>query len=93
MHKFMIAVLATATIAIAAPGAANAAVCKDAKGKFIKCPPAAVVTKTVVTKQVAVTKPALVTKTVVTTSGLTRDKNGRCHYASGPHRGQFAKCG
>lgn len=26
------------------------------------------------------------------TGGVTKDKNGRCHVASGPKKGQFTKC-
>jgi hypothetical protein len=37
MNRYLIAILAI----IALPAAANAAPCKDAKGKFIKCPPTA----------------------------------------------------
>ena len=45
--------------------------CRDTKtGKFMKCPPAA----------------------AVTASGVTKDKNGKCHIASGPKKGQFTKC-
>ncbi|MDE2562839.1 MAG: hypothetical protein KGL48_11395 [Sphingomonadales bacterium] len=43
MNKRMIVtVLAAAVLAL--PGAASAKACKDAKGKFIKCPPAAAAT-------------------------------------------------
>ena len=38
MRKLAIALLACSLIAI--PASVNAAPCKDAKGKFIKCPPA-----------------------------------------------------
>lgn len=24
--------------------------------------------------------------------GVTKDKNGKCHIASGPHKGKFTKC-
>jgi hypothetical protein len=92
MHKIMMAVIAAAVAGLAVPSAADAAVvCKDAKGKFIKCPPPAVVKTTVVTKSPMAPRTVVVTKTV--SAGLTKDKNGRCHYASGPKRGQFAKCG
>lgn len=40
MKKLAIAIAAI----IALPAVANAAPCKDAKGKFIKCPPAAAAT-------------------------------------------------
>ena len=45
-----------------------AAPCRDAKGKFTKCPPAAA------------------------TAAVTKDRNGKCHVASGPKKGQFTKC-
>ena len=98
MHKIMMAVIAAAVAGIAVPSAVDAAVvCKDAKGKFIKCPPVAkpvVVTKTTtVVKPMMASKPVMVTMTVTMSGGLTKDKNGRCHYASGPKKGQFAKCG
>lgn len=44
--------------------------CRDAKGKFTKCPPAA----------------------AAAAPGVTKDKNGKCHVASGPKKGQFTKC-
>ena len=44
--------------------------CRDAHGKFAKCPPAA----------------------ATATPGVTKDKNGKCHVASGPKKGQFTKC-
>ncbi|WP_420381450.1 hypothetical protein [Novosphingobium sp.] len=96
MHKMMIAVLATAVAAIAVPGAASAAVCKDAKGKFIKCAPVAethsTVTHAVMTRQTTVvTKPGLFSHPVMNAAYI-KDKNGRCHYASGPKKGQFVKC-
>lgn len=40
MHKFIVAVAAI----MALPSVANAAPCKDAKGKFTKCPPVAAAT-------------------------------------------------
>ncbi len=57
----------TAAAIICAPSiAAN---CRDAKGKFIKCP--------------AATAPA---------PNVTKDAKGKCHFASGPKKGQFTKC-
>ncbi len=67
MHRIIIAIAAM-TIA-ASP--AFAASCKDAKGRFMKCP---------------------ATTTVSSTGGVTKDKNGKCHIASGPKKGQFTKC-
>jgi len=62
--------MTSAAMLVASP--ALAARCKDAKGKFIKCPPAAA--------------------KVATTGGVIKDKNGKCHIASGPKKGQFTKC-
>ncbi|GAA0298125.1 hypothetical protein GCM10009087_04900 [Sphingomonas oligophenolica] len=28
----------------------------------------------------------------VATGGVTKDKNGKCHVASGPNKGKFTKC-
>lgn len=47
-----------------------AASCRDAKGKFMKCPPA--------------TSSAM--------PSVTKDAKGKCHVASGPNKGKFAKC-
>lgn len=60
-----IALLTASTSVFAAPS------CKDAKGRFVKCPPAAA---------------------KAATGGVTKDKNGKCHFASGPKKGQFTKC-
>ena len=43
MRSIIIAAAATLSIA-AVPASVQAAPCKDAKGKFVKCPPAAKVT-------------------------------------------------
>lgn len=59
------ALVAIAAAALMTPGLAAAAPCKDAKGKFVKCPPA----------------PA-----------IAKDAKGRCRIASGPKKGQLAKC-
>jgi hypothetical protein len=45
--------------------------CRDAKGKFTKCPPAAA---------------------AAASSNITKDAKGKCHFASGPKKGQFTKC-
>ena len=29
---------------------------------------------------------------VLQTGAVTKDKNGKCHFASGPKKGQFTKC-
>lgn len=65
----LIAVLAAASL-IVAPALAGGK-CRDAKGKFTKCPPAAAASAA---------------------TGITKDKNGKCHFASGPKKGQFTKC-
>lgn len=62
-------IVALAALSIAATPA-FAAPCRDAKGKFAKCPPAA----------------------AKTTPGVVKDRNGKCHVASGPKKGQFVKC-
>lgn len=72
--------LISAFALIALPTAVNAASCKDAKGKFIKCPPAAAATATTAKTT------AKVAKTTTKTSGKLV---GRCRNA----KGQFAKCG
>ena len=57
----------TAAALLTAPSiAAN---CRDAKGKFVKCPAA------------STAAPA-----------VTKDARGKCHFASGPKKGQFTKC-
>lgn len=58
-----------ASLALLSSTPALAAPCKDAKGKFVKCPAAAA--------------PA---------GGVTKDAKGKCHFASGPKKGQFTKC-
>jgi nitrous oxidase accessory protein NosD len=72
--------LISALALVALPAAANAAQCKDAKGKFIKCPPAAAAT--VAPKSISKT----VTKATTTT---TASKSAvRCKDA----KGKFVKC-
>jgi hypothetical protein len=65
-------IVALATIALLASAPSFAAPCKDAKGKFVKCPTAA--------------------KAPAAAGGVTKDARGKCHVASGPKKGQFAKC-
>jgi hypothetical protein len=57
----------TAAALLAAPS--FSAACRDAKGKFTKCPTAA-----------------------TASVGVTKDAKGKCHFASGPKKGQFTKC-
>lgn len=72
--------LISALAIIALPAAAIAAPCKDAKGKFTKCPPAAAAT----------TAPKTTTKAATKASSKTTGKpTNRCRNA----KGQFAKCG
>lgn len=59
----------TAIALLAAPSFAGDK-CRDAKGKFTKCPPAA----------------------ASSSAGVTKDAKGKCHFASGPKKGQFTKC-
>ncbi|WP_137865115.1 MULTISPECIES: hypothetical protein [unclassified Sphingomonas] len=74
MRKITFAVASLALLT-ASTSAFAAGPCKDAKGKFIKCPatPAASAAK-------------------AATGGVTKDKNGKCHVATGPKKGQFTKC-
>lgn len=60
--------IAAAAALIATP--AMAGPCKDAKGRFTKCPAAA----------------------GASSAAVTKDKNGKCHVAAGPKKGQFTKC-
>ena len=87
MRKFTLslaATLAALPLALAVPSMAHAAPCRDAKGRFTKCPAAAVTTTS---KKTVVTKPApapavKVTKTTVAV------KKGPCKDA----KGKFVKC-
>lgn len=63
---------AIASLALLSSAPALAAPCKDAKGKFVKCPAAAA--------------------HAVPAGGVTKDAKGKCHFASGPKKGQFTKC-
>ncbi|WP_116091855.1 hypothetical protein [Sphingomonas crusticola] len=54
----------TAAALLTAP--AIAVNCRDAKGKFVKCPSAS--------------------------TSVVKDAKGKCHFASGPKKGQFTKC-
>ncbi len=67
MNKLLIAFTAIALLGSVADAKAP---CRDAKGKFTKCPPAA----------------------AMAAPGVIKDKNGKCHVASGPKKGQFTKC-
>ncbi|MEO1968571.1 MAG: hypothetical protein ABGW87_07665 [Sphingomonadaceae bacterium] len=77
--RLFVALLSAASLAVV-PVAASAAPCKDAKGKFIKCPP------TPAAKAVKKTTTKTEVKKTTKSSGK---KTGRCRNA----KGQFAKCG
>jgi len=68
MKKLLIAFTAIALLGSVADAKGA---CRDAKGKFAKCPPAAA---------------------TATASNVTKDAKGKCHFASGPKKGQFTKC-
>jgi hypothetical protein len=76
MIRTLTTAMATVALLAGAASASFAAPCKDAKGKFIKCPPAAAAPAT--GKAMA--------------ANVTKDSKGRCHVASGPKKGQFTKC-
>ncbi|MDE2563685.1 MAG: hypothetical protein KGL48_15700 [Sphingomonadales bacterium] len=75
--KVIFAVLASAALAL--PGAASAAACKDAKGKFIKCPPAAAASPAPARSSAKNARPAKVAKS--SSHKICRDK-----------KGHFSKC-
>jgi hypothetical protein len=69
------------SLALVASPAFAAAPCKDAKGKFIKCPPAATAPAA---KPVVAAKSTASAKTTVAAKPVARCRNAK---------GQFAKCG
>lgn len=77
MKKIALALAALTLIAM--PASVEAAPCKDAKGKFVKCPPA---------KPATAAKPAASSKPKAATTSSAA-KVQRCRNA----KGQFAKCG
>lgn len=89
MPKLLIAIAAAMTIA-AVPMTADAAPCKDAKGKFIKCPPSATPTTKPPVKPVpaAAAKPAAKPAGAAPAKPATAGKKGPCRDA----KGRFAKC-
>ena len=96
MRKISIAFALAALIAV--PATAQAAPCKDAKGKFIKCPPAAapaaVATKAAMAAKVeakTAKKVAVAAKAdaKVAKKAAAKAVAGRCRDA----KGRFAKCG
>ena len=80
MKKLMLFVAA-----LALPMAAHAAPCKDAKGKFIKCPPAAAAPAAKPT--MAAAKPAMAAAAKPATKAAKAPVK-RCRDA----KGRFAKC-
>jgi hypothetical protein len=95
MRKISIALALAALIAV--PATAQAAPCKDAKGKFIKCSaspaPAAVATKAAVAAKVeakTAKKAAIAAKAdaKVAKKAATKAKGTRCRDS----KGRFAKC-
>lgn len=98
MRRLTIALFASLAF-IAVPVSAGATTCKDAKGKFTKCPPAASVKKATVkheakaakTEAKAASKMAA-KKSAAPASVMAPKKTGpmqRCRNS----KGQFAKCG
>jgi hypothetical protein len=63
----LLAVFTAAALLVAPAFAADR--CRDAKGKFAKCP------------------------TVTSPANVVKDAKGKCHFAAGPKKGQFTKCG
>ena len=78
--------LIAASLAALAGSPALAAPCKDAKGKFVKCPPPAAAAA----KPVAAAKPMVAAKTTtsVKTTSVKTTKVQRCRNA----KGHFMKC-
>ncbi|WP_395397453.1 hypothetical protein WBP07_23170 [Novosphingobium sp. BL-8A] len=72
MIRKMFAIVAVAGMLAATPSLA-AGSCRDAHGKFIKCP----------TSTTAKKAPS---------SAVTKGKDGKCRFSSGPKKGQFTKC-
>jgi hypothetical protein len=81
MNKFVVALAAI----LALPTVANAAPCKDAKGKFIKCPPAATVTHA---PAAAARHAATAPRPVATHAAASPARRAPCRDA----RGRFKKC-
>lgn len=73
MNKKMILTVLVAT-GLALPGAAGAAVCKDARGKFIKCPPTTSAPANPAASSAPAAKPAKVARVP---HKICRDKKGR----------------
>ena len=77
----VILALAIASLALAPAAAKPAAQCRDAKsGKFIKCSTPG---------SVAATPAAVMAESP---AKVNVDKNGKCHVADGPKKGQFTAC-
>lgn len=83
--KLIIALLAPVVLAL--PGMASAAPCKDAKGKFIKCPPAAAA------KSAPAAKPSPAAKPTTAAAPGTQAKPGTVKRAPcRDAKGRFKKC-
>lgn len=80
MKKFVFALAASALIAL--PASVQAAPCKDAKGKFIKCPTTAAV------KPAAKPMAAPAAKPLAAKPAAAKGKAVRCRDA----KGRFTKC-
>jgi hypothetical protein len=80
MKLFLSLIAAAVVMTAGVPSIAAAAPCKDAKGKFTKCPPVAVKTTT--------TRTTSTNTATATSTSVKKDKNGRCHDA----KGRFTKC-
>lgn len=69
--------LVAAALTLIATPAFAAPACKDAKGKFTKCPPAPVSKPTVAAKPLVAAKPAVKTATPTGKKAPCRDAKGR----------------
>ena len=88
MSKFLISIVATLALA-AVPMTAQAAPCKDAKGKFIKCPPApAAKAAATPAKPAVAAKPAAPAKATTPAKPSAGAKKAPCRDA----KGRFTKC-
>lgn len=85
MRKLVIVMAAAFAIAVV-PASLEAAPCKDAKGKFIKCPPAPAAPAKPVAKRAA--KPRAKVAAVHAKTTAPMKKKGPCRDA----KGRFAKC-
>jgi uncharacterized Zn-binding protein involved in type VI secretion len=82
-----VAALALASTATAAPKAAPAKPAAAAKAAPVRCTDPKTKRFIKCGSSTAAAKPA-----AAASAAVTKDKNGRCHVASGPKKGQFTKC-